>query len=101
MRLVKAPGTWELRVYIGRDAKGRVKHRYLRFHGTKREAGRELARLALSQFDDPVVVREERSQWNGQTTINDALLAWRENGWEALTNDHQPLSEHVEHPYPR
>ncbi len=85
MRLVKAPDTWELRVYIGRDAKGRAKHRYLRFHGIKREAGRELARLALSQFDEPVAIGEESTKWNGQTTVNDALSAWQSNGWEDLS----------------
>ena len=85
MRLVKAPDTWELRVYIGRDSRGRVKHRYLRFKGTKREAERELARLALSQFDEPVAIVTEATKWNGRTTINDALSAWRDNGWEDLS----------------
>ncbi|WP_272867266.1 hypothetical protein [Ferrithrix thermotolerans] len=38
MRLVKSPDTWELRIYLGRDQRGKVKHRYLRFRGTKKEA---------------------------------------------------------------
>lgn len=85
MRLVKHPDTWELRVYIGRDSRGRVKHRYLRFYGSKRDAERELARLALSQFDEPLAIAEEPIKWNSRTTINDALDAWRDNGWEDLS----------------
>ena len=45
LRLVKAPDVYELRVYVGRDRSGRVKHRYERFIGNKRSAQRALAAL--------------------------------------------------------
>jgi hypothetical protein len=53
MRLVAKPDTWELRVFIGRDSLGKVKHRYVRFRGTRRQAERELARLVIEQEDKP------------------------------------------------
>ncbi|MGC9156395.1 MAG: tyrosine-type recombinase/integrase [Ferrimicrobium sp.] len=85
MRLVKEPDVWELRVYLGRDSRGKVKHRYVRFHGPKRAAERELARLTLAQYDQPQPIIEERSQWNGRTTVNEALVAWQHNGWDDLS----------------
>ena len=39
------PGVWELRVSVGRDGTGWVRHKYTTFEGTKRAAERELARL--------------------------------------------------------
>ena len=38
LRLVEAPDVYELRVYVGRDSSGHVKHRYDRFIGNKRSA---------------------------------------------------------------
>ncbi len=35
MCLVARQDTWELRVFIGRDSLGKIKHRYVRFHGTR------------------------------------------------------------------
>ena len=49
MRLVAQPDTWELRVFVGRDTLGKVKHRYVRFRGTKRQAERELPGWCLSR----------------------------------------------------
>jgi hypothetical protein len=40
-------GIWELRVYLGRNGSGRVRHRYTTVEGTKRAAERELARFVL------------------------------------------------------
>ena len=85
MRLVAQPDTWELRVFIGRDSLGRVKHRYVRFRGTRRQAERELARLVIEQEDKPAPLIESELAWNSSTTINDAIAAWRENGWGDLS----------------
>ena len=41
----RRPGVWELRVYAGRDASGKVQHHYATFHGNKRAAERTLARM--------------------------------------------------------
>lgn len=79
------PNTWELRVYLGRDAEGRTRHKHARFHGTKREAERELARMVLTQEATPAPVVEEPQEWGSKTTINDAIAAWRDNGWEDLS----------------
>ncbi len=77
--------TWELRVFLGRDASGRVRHRHVRFHGTRRAAERELARLVAAQDAAPAPVPEERVLWGVTTTINDAIAAWRDNGWDDLS----------------
>jgi hypothetical protein len=47
IRMVRDKDTWELRVYVGRDESGRVRHRHATFHGSKREAERALARLVV------------------------------------------------------
>ncbi len=85
MRLLGKPDTWELRVFIGRDSLGKVKHRYVRFRGTRRQAERELARLVVAQDENPVVVTESALAWGSSTTINDAIAAWRGNGWADLS----------------
>ncbi len=85
MRLVAQPDTWELRVFVGRDSLGKVKHRYARFRGTRRQAERELARLVIEQEDKPAPLIESELAWNSSTTINDAIAAWRENGWADLS----------------
>jgi hypothetical protein len=64
MRLVAQPDTWELRVFIGRDSLGKIKHRYVRFRGTRRQGGRELARLVIDQEDKPVPLIESELAWN-------------------------------------
>ena len=85
MRLVAQPDTWELRVFVGRDTLGKVKHRYVRFHGTRRQAERELARLVSEQEAKPAPIVETELRWNATTTVNDAIAAWRDNGWQDLS----------------
>ena len=85
MRLVAQPDTWELRVFVGRDTFGKIKHRYVRFRGTKRQAERELARLVLEQEAKPAPIVESELRWNTATTINEAMAAWRDNGWQDLS----------------
>ncbi|MDA8367082.1 MAG: site-specific integrase [Actinomycetota bacterium] len=82
----KGSDAYELRVFIGRDGRGRVRHRSRLFHGTKRAAERELARLVVAQEDEPEVVPDEAArQWGASTTINDAIAGWKANGWADLS----------------
>jgi integrase len=89
--LRQVPGkadVWELRVYLGRDDQGRVKHRHARVTGSRRAAERELARMVSEQYADPAPVPEEPQDpraWGPRTTINDAIAAWRDNGWDDLS----------------
>jgi integrase len=90
MRLVRKPDTWELRVFVGRDAKGRVRHQYATVNGSRRFAERALARLVEEVQAETVarVMAEDRgvgSLWGPHTTINDAIAAWRLNGWQDLS----------------
>lgn len=86
LRQVKdKPGAWELRIFVGRDPEGRVRHRHATFRGTRRAAERELARLVAEQDAKPAPVREDAKRWGPTTTINDAILAWQDNGWEDLS----------------
>ena len=74
---------------LGRDELGRVRHKSKSFHGTKREAERELSRLVVECEDGLASVAEageERPrQWGPSTTINDALEGWKLNGWADLS----------------
>ena len=79
-RPMSAKDTWQLRVYIGRDSKGRVKHLHRTFRGSERAADRELARLITEQDLKPAPVTDEPTQWGPKTTVNDAIAAWKENG---------------------
>jgi integrase len=79
------PNTWELRIYLGRDPEGRVRHRHATFHGTRRPAERELARLMAEQDAKPAAVPTQARRWNDTTTVNDAIEAWRDNGWDDLS----------------
>jgi hypothetical protein len=76
---------WELRIYVGRDSTGRVRHRQTTFHGSRRQAERELARLVAEQEAAPQAMPEAPVAWGPTTTVNDAIAAWRENGWEDLS----------------
>jgi len=76
---------WELRIFVGRDSRGRVRHIHRTFRGTRRHAERELARLVVAQEEAPAPVPEEPVRWGPTTTINDAITAWRDNGWEDLS----------------
>ncbi|MGH9097579.1 MAG: tyrosine-type recombinase/integrase, partial [Acidimicrobiales bacterium] len=77
--------TWELRVYLGRDSENRVRHLHRRFQGSRRAAERELARLVVEQDAQPASIPVPVLQWGPTTTINDAISAWRSNGWADLS----------------
>lgn len=85
IRLVSGKDIWELRVYVGRDSTGRIRHRHRRFQGTKRAAELELARMVLEQESSPPPVPEAPQLWGKTTTVNDAIAAWKANGWEDLS----------------
>lgn len=86
LRLVRGKSdVWELRVFVGRDAEGRIRHRHVRFEGSRRQAERELARLVAAQDATPAAIPEEPRRWGPTTTVNDAIAAWRDNGWEDLS----------------
>jgi integrase len=84
-RLIRGKDTWQLRVYLGRDSNGRVRHLHRNFQGTARAADRELARLVTEQELVPAPIPEEPTVWGPTTTINDAITAWKANGWEDLS----------------
>jgi integrase len=81
-------GAWHLRVFVGRDDRGRVLHRTRTVHGSKREAERELSRMVI-EFERgglEVVDRDPAGmRWGPSTTINDAIEGWRLNGWDDLS----------------
>jgi len=82
----RQPNVWELRVFLGRDANGKVRHGYQTFHGGKRAAERELSRLVAAAEDEPVPPPAvETPRWNVRTTVNDAIQGWKDNGWEDLS----------------
>jgi integrase len=82
----RQPNVWELRVFLGRDDKGKVRHGNQTFRGGKRMAERELSRLVAAAENQPVpppVV--EAPRWSERTTVNDAIHGWKDNGWEDLS----------------
>jgi integrase len=82
----RQPNVWELRVFLGRDANGKVRHGYQTFRGGKRAAERELSRLVTAAEDTPVPLPVvEAPRWNLRTTVNDAIQGWKDNGWEDLS----------------
>jgi integrase len=85
LRLVGKPDVWELRAYAGRDANGRVRHAYGKFRGTRRAAERALAELVADRKAQTEALEGTIGVWGSKTTINDALEAWRQNGWEDLS----------------
>ncbi|MGH9069147.1 MAG: tyrosine-type recombinase/integrase [Acidimicrobiales bacterium] len=76
---------WELRVYLGRDARGRVRQRSTLYRGTRRQAEHELARLVVDQDTDPVALPRQDTAWGPATTVNDAIRGWKLNGWDDLS----------------
>lgn len=76
---------WELRVFLGRDNSGRVRHRYGRVRGTRRVAKRALDELIAEVTGAPEPVLEAKSPWGRETTLNAAFEAWKLNGWEDLS----------------
>ncbi|NNN12598.1 MAG: hypothetical protein HKL81_02465 [Acidimicrobiaceae bacterium] len=85
LRLRTPPDVWELRLYMGRDANGRVHHKHTTFIGSKRAAERELARLSIEFESSALPTQNERTLWGAKTTFNDAILAWKQNGWQDLS----------------
>ncbi len=84
----KRPGVWELRVYVGRDIRGQVRHRSITFRGTKRAADRELVRLVAEHQRDAEsrpAPSKPHPTWGDSTTINDAIEGWKMNGWQDLS----------------
>ena len=82
----RRPNVWELRVFLGRDDNGKVRHGNQTFRGGKRAAESELSRLVAAAENEPVpppVV--EAPRWSQQTTVNDAIQGWKDNGWEDLS----------------
>jgi integrase len=76
---------WELRIYLGRDASGRVRHRSVTFRGSESRAKRELARLVSDQDKKASPSVAPLPEWGAQSTINDAIEGWRRNGWDDLS----------------
>ena len=82
----RGPNVFELRIFLGRDSSGRVRHRSRLFRGTQRAAERELARMLMGQEDHPEPVPDEAAKhWDPTTTINDAIEGWKQNGWDDLS----------------
>ena len=85
LRLVREPDVYELRVYVGRDSSGRVKHRYERLTGNKRAAQRALAGL-VAEVDHAKENRVEAGRlWGSATMLDAAFAAWKLNGWQDLS----------------
>jgi len=53
----RQPNVWELRVFLGRDDAGKVRHRNLTFRGGKRAAELELSRLVTEAENEPAPCR--------------------------------------------
>lgn len=82
----RGANVWELRVFIGRDSTGRVRHKQSTFRGSERAAKRELAKLVAAQDFEPEAPAEpETKTWNATTTVNDAIAGWKDNGWDDLS----------------
>jgi integrase len=82
----KGADAYELRVFLGRDASGRVRHKSKLFHGSQRAAERELAKLVTQHDAQPTVVPDEAARpWGMTSTVNDAIAGWRANGWDDLS----------------
>jgi len=58
----KGADAFELRVFLGRDAHGRVQHRSRLFHIPRRSPERELARLITTQETAPAIVPNDTSR---------------------------------------
>jgi integrase len=75
-------GVWELRIFLGRDEQGRVRYKSVTFRGGTREADRELTRL-VAKYEG--TLPEARVVLADTTTVNDAITAWKQNGWQDLS----------------
>ncbi len=77
-------GVWELRIFLGRDEQGRVRHKSVTFRGGIRAADKELTRL-VAKYEGTVPAAEAPVRWTDTTTVNDAITAWKQNGWQDLS----------------
>jgi integrase len=81
-------GSWQLRVYLGRDEFGRVVHKTKTVYGTRRQALTELNQM-VAEFQGRLAERDADAgptggrvlSWGPATTINDAIERWKLNGW--------------------
>ena len=83
-RADRGKNVYELRVFLGRDDYGRVRHKSTIFRGPLRGAQMELARLVTEQAAEPDPIPLETA-FGPTTTINMAIMAWKENGWQDLS----------------
>ena len=86
----KNPGVWELRAYLGRDRRGRPIEKSRTVRRGKREARRARDRLAaeyepLRDLPTSDMNLVPAPSWGADMTINQAIRAWRDNGWEDLS----------------
>ena len=82
----RGPQTWELRIFLGRDRRGAVRHKSKLFRGSRRAAERELTALIAAQDFEPESPPEQATnRWGRSTTINEAIEAWKHNGWSDLS----------------
>ena len=77
----RAPGKWRLRVFVGRDEMGRVRHKNVSFSGTKREAQKELAKLVAD-------VERGRVPIGHSGSVSDLLERWL----QAIENERAPYT---------
>jgi integrase len=77
-------GVWELRIFLGRDEQGRVRHKSVTFRGGSRAADKELTRL-VAKYEGTLPAAEAPVRWTDTTTVNDAITAWKQNGWQDLS----------------
>jgi integrase len=77
-------GVWELRIFLGRDEQGRVRQKSVTFRGGSRAADKELTRL-VAKYEGTLSAVEAPVRWTDTTTVNDAITAWKQNGWQDLS----------------
>lgn len=68
----RSPGTWQLRVYLGRDGQGKPIQIGRFFRGGKRQAQAELARLLME-------VEHRNASLEGPVTVAELLERWLEH----------------------
>jgi len=83
----KGADAFELRVFLGRDANGRVQHRSRLFHGTSARLNAPVGRVSsrLKRRTGNRAERRLRERGGPTTTINNAITGWKANGWDDLS----------------
>ena len=82
----RQPNVWELRVFLGRDDNGKVRHANRTFRGGKRMPNASCPDSSLRRITKRFRRRSsDGPRWSEQTTINDAIAGWKDNGWEDLS----------------